>query len=930
MEIFLYIKIGLEIKNYLFIIIMKERSFSKKKLIKDFLVFDWKKYIATYKDLDYINTKEEAWYHWINYGKHENRVINNLEENLENNKEYKNFDWKTYVEKYEDLSHIDSKNDAWKHWLNHGKSENRVIVNLENDEEYANFDWKTYIGNYEDLTHIVSKDEAWKHWINHGKSENRVINSLSSLYILDTNEEFEKFKNFDWKSYISNYYDLANIDSKEEAWKHWKINGKNENRICENIYLFDDYKTFEWKKYIGNYEDLTYIDSKEEAWKHFILYGFNEGRKLNDIKEIEINEYKKIIEDEEDNNEEYDFSDNKVYFKKKYTNCGKHFFGWKSSVNYLLEHYSFSNSNFNKKYYFDEWIEKLLIWGNKIQNKKCLDMIHEQNLQLITFMHCPPFENYDFKLMNKDLILNDVSFFNKNIIDLINNSKLFYSLTYLYVLSIDHKNYIINTYPEFKNKVVSVYHPIDIDNHSKNDLFDINKFNKNKTFYHIGWWLRNFTSFFNLDLPKYYNKSILVKQEFKQQFYEKFSNIDNNIKIIHELKDSEYKKIFSSSCIFCDLADSVANNVVLECIKYNTPIVVKRIPSVEEYLGVDYPLFFNDISELKEFTDEEKLNKKIIKAHKYLLQMNKKPFMIDTFSNKISYDITKLQINNDNYKLTWLYYLNNEDDDIEKYISTFNNQISSESIKLIIVNSLVSKLEILEKYKSDNINIINIDSNLDKNEIYDIFIKNSTTEYLTLKKYNDICDDNYSDICINYLENNPTFDVIIFKNNQTNKSNKNIEKVVSSTNIFELVHDNSSESSNFSEILSDFSEKNNESESKKNPIFDIDNKLENENIELENENIELEKDNFELENENIELEKESVSEDTELEKKIEVENNTIHSETLLTYSQISSYNFDDKNVNILWRKSIHTFINNFDENYWINCYKNNLNIFEIK
>jgi len=896
---------------------MKEKSFSKKKLIKDFLVFDWKKYINTYKDLYYINTKEEAWYHWINYGKHENRV---LEEDLKNNEEYKNFDWKTYVSNYEDLANIDSKDDAWKHWLHHGKSENRVICNLENHKEYTNFDWKIYVDNYEDLTHIVSKDEAWNHWIKYGKSENRCINSL---YTLDTDEDFEKFTNFDWKSYISNYDDLASIDSKEEAWKHWKINGKNENRICENIYLFYDYKSFDWKKYINNYDDLTYIDSKEEAWKHFILYGFNEGRKLNDIKEIELNEYKKIIEDEEDNNEENNFSDNKVYFKKKYTNCGKHFFGWKSSVNYLLEHYSFSNSNFNKKYYFDEWIEKLLIWGNKIQNNKCLDMINEQNLQLITFMHCPPFENYDFNLMNKDLILNDVSLLNKNIVDLINNTKLFYSLTYLYVLSIDHKNYIINTYPEFKNKVVSVYHPIDIDNHDTDDLFDINKFNKSKTFYHIGWWLRNFTSFFNFELPKGYNKSILVKQEFKQSFYEKFSNIDNNIKIIHELKDSEYKKIFSNSCIFCDLADSVANNVVLECIKYNTPIIVKRIPSVEEYLGVDYPFFFNDISELKEFTDEEKINKKILEAHKYLLKMNKIPFMLDTFSNKISYDITKLQINNDKYKLTWLYYLNNEADDVEKYIYIFNTQLSSENIKLIIVNELVSKLEILEKYKSDNINIINVESNIEKNEIYDIFIKNSTTEYLTFKKYQDICDDNYSDICINYLENNPTFDVIIFKNSKTNKTNKNIEKIVSSTNIFVLNNDNSSESSQISEILSDFSEKNNESESKNNLNFAIHNKSETEDIESETKDIESE-------TEDIDLEKESLSEDTELEKVLEVENNTIYIESLLTYSQINNYNFDDKNVNIFWRKSLHTLISNFDENFWLNCHKNNLNIFEVK
>jgi hypothetical protein len=906
---------------------MNKKSFSKKKLIADFLKFDWKNYIKSYDDLTIITTKEDAWYHWINYGKHENRVIIRANDD----KAFEEFDWKSYVSSNKDLSYIVSKENAWKHWITHGKNENRFITNVSKKKEFEKFDWKSYISNNEDLSYIVTKEKAWKHWITHGKNENRVVSAETTL---------EEYDNFDWKSYVSNYDDLSLIKSKENAWKHWMSHGKNENRIYENIFLFDDYKTFDWKKYIHNYDDLTYIDSKEEAWKHFILYGFNEGRKLNDIKEIEMKEFQKIVNVEE-SFDDIDFSDNKIYFKKQYTNCGNHFFGWKSTMNYLLEHYNFDtfdSFDFKKKYYFDEWIEKLLVWGNKIQSQKCLRVVKDENLQLITFLHGPPFEEYNRNLMSKDFILNDDSLLNKNSIELIHSNNLLCSITFLYVLSIHHKNYIINNYPEFKNKVLSVYHPIDIDinNYTHDDLFSVGKFMSKKNIYHIGWWLRNFTSFSDFKVPKDYNKFILLKQEFKSEFYEKFSSIDKNIQIVDEVSDNDYKEIFGNSCIFCDLADAVANNVVLECVKYNTPIIVRRIPSIEEYLGVNYPLFFDDVSDLSKFSNQKTLHKSIVAANEYLLKMDKRPFTLDTFLNKTTYDINKLKVNHDTYKLTWLYYLHNEEDDIDSYISIFNNQLSVENIKLIIINSLSSKKELLEKYNTGNISIIHVDSELPIEKIYDIFITNSTTEYLILKNLNNYTEENYSDVCIHYLENNPTFDVIIFKNNE------NINIHYDETNVFEIHYDNSSESSNPSDILSETSD-----QVGNNKIFTIDNNTIESGSELELEleesgselELELEESGSELELEleesgselELELEETGSELELELEETGSEQYDTIqNNENLLTYSQIYDYNFDDKNIHILWRKSIHSFIHRFDENFWLNVHKNHLNIFEIK
>ena len=53
--------------------------------------------------------------------------------------------------------------------------------------------------------------------------------------------------NFDWEFYIYLYDDLKHINNNEDAYKHYKNNGINENRICNrnnNIYNNFDWKFF--------------------------------------------------------------------------------------------------------------------------------------------------------------------------------------------------------------------------------------------------------------------------------------------------------------------------------------------------------------------------------------------------------------------------------------------------------------------------------------------------------------------------------------------------------------------------------------------------------------------------------------------------------------------------------------------------------------
>jgi hypothetical protein len=89
---------------------------------------------------------------------------------------------------------------------------------------------------------------------------------------------------------------------------------------------------------------------------------------------------------------------------------------------------------------------------------------------------------------------------------------------------------------------------------------------------------------------------------------------------------NEFDILYSENIIFVNLFDASANTTVIECIVRNTPIVINRLEAVEDYLGKDYPLFFNDINEVPMLLNNYK---KIYDAYLYLKEMNKDDLKIN-------------------------------------------------------------------------------------------------------------------------------------------------------------------------------------------------------------------------------------------------------------------------------------------------------------
>lgn len=242
--------------------------------------FDWKFYVNFYQDLidNSINTEHLALAHWKDFGQKEGRLINETQcEGLDT------FDWKYYINKYDDLvkNGVTNKISAYKHWIQYGKHEMRFI-NTSMELSYKTFDWDFYLNAYLDLknSNLKSRKDAFKHWIESGKCEER--------YVKTHNE-------FDWEYYVS-YYNLDDnitIQSREDALEHY-LNNK-EHFPFKNMEMEKAYNDFNWEKYITYYNIIE--DTKDGAYYHWLNIGKQNGyiffkmNNLNNTQDTQDNTY---------------------------------------------------------------------------------------------------------------------------------------------------------------------------------------------------------------------------------------------------------------------------------------------------------------------------------------------------------------------------------------------------------------------------------------------------------------------------------------------------------------------------------------------------------------------------------------------------------------------------------------------------------------
>ena len=189
--------------------------------------------------------------------------------------------------------------------------------------------------------------------------------------------------------------------------------------------------------------------------------------------------------------------------------------------------------------------------------------------------------------------------------------------------------------------IVSMKHPVSDDIKQ----FDIQQFYEQdeKKVILLGQQMRKISSIYLLKTKhkKWWmyghpDKSLMVNRrndEFKMlKTYPKADTVE----MVNVNSNAEYDKIISENIILMDFIDASANNAIVECISANIPFFTKRLPAIEEYLGKDYPMYFNNLSEVENIiNDDAKLNEIYTKTNLYLRNLDKKQLSYEYFCGEL-------------------------------------------------------------------------------------------------------------------------------------------------------------------------------------------------------------------------------------------------------------------------------------------------------
>jgi SAM-dependent methyltransferase len=294
--------------------------------------FDSDFYLKYYDDLAGFNV-EEAYQHWLRFGKEENRYSckADLYQHLgiEESALPQDFDYRNYLYLNPDVLEVYGENEykAIQHFLRYGKQGEREYrldsptahyqlgnilckrdrfdeaiiayrqaISLKIDKAAAYLQLGNILREKGDYREAISIYNSLKESdIELSEQETEELETNLKVILGDRTElnstELKADWQFDWQFYVEYHDDLQNLDTPEKAYEHWLYYGRQENRCCSEL---DFYKELQCRKsdLPEDFNDRDYLDlnpdlkrsfggNKYKAIGHFLKHGRKEGRVYN-------------------------------------------------------------------------------------------------------------------------------------------------------------------------------------------------------------------------------------------------------------------------------------------------------------------------------------------------------------------------------------------------------------------------------------------------------------------------------------------------------------------------------------------------------------------------------------------------------------------------------------------------------------------------
>lgn len=324
-------------------------------------------------------------------------------------------------------------------------------------------------------------------------------------------------------------------------------------------------------------------------------------------------------------------NNNKTFYtnlvlENEYYKVVQHRGGWKSVIQNLINNKLIIDKKTNNSIKFVDCIEsRFSSWSgnNSLMNEFWIGIFHYSH-------ELPNFIKDDLtSIANNSNVINSLAYC-KGIIVLSNNS----------LNKLKHHSYYKNI------NTIALKHPIE----TIDIKFTMDKFmaNSDKCLIQLGLQDRITSTIYKINtkynklwLPGrntalHYLKNEAVALNIIPQINDSLNSNKVDIKYFDEHKD--FDNMVQTNIVIIPLFGASANNSVLEIIEMNIPAFVSRLPATEEYLGKDYPLFYNNnnIGEVESIiNDDATLFAKMNEGYIYLSNMDKSQFSYDYFNREL-------------------------------------------------------------------------------------------------------------------------------------------------------------------------------------------------------------------------------------------------------------------------------------------------------